>query len=116
MEGFVREEGEGEGFFGVGGDVEFIRSDDVDVRKSCGELGEEKRILCAAAGDDELVDFVFGKNETVQCINDGERGEKSSGADEVVRFGVMFLAECEKFFGVGGAVIFAAGGLGRREL
>ena len=65
MESFVGEEGEGEGFFCVGGDVEFIRSDDLDVRNSGGELGKEKRILGAAAGDDELMDFVFGKDEAV---------------------------------------------------
>ena len=65
MEGFVGEEGEGEGFFGIGGDIEVVRGDHVNFWKSRRELGEEKRILCATAGDDELMDFVFGKDKAV---------------------------------------------------
>src|SRR6266436_6071696 len=49
-----------------------------------GQLSEEKRILRAAAGDDELVDFVFGEDEAIYGVDDGERGEKSCGAEEVV--------------------------------
>ena len=71
VEGFVGEEGKGERFFGVTGDAEFARSDYADVWKSSGELGEEERVLCAPARDDELVDLVFAENKAVERVDDG---------------------------------------------
>ena len=71
MKCFVGHQGEGEGLFGGGGDAEVVGGKDLDWvrfcrctrlarRKSGFELRHDDRIFCAAAGDDELVDFVFG--------------------------------------------------------
>jgi len=46
-----------------------------------------KRIVGAATGDDELLDFCFGKNEAVESVHDGERGEEGDGVEEIVRMG-----------------------------
>jgi hypothetical protein len=89
VEGFVGEDGEGQGFFGVCGDVEdgggkdfnwrrvasgewpFVpQSERVARRKKGIELSEQERVLCAAAGDDELGDFVFGEDEAVESFGD----------------------------------------------
>src|SRR2546426_2488874 len=72
--------------------------------------------MSATAGNDELVNFRFGQNETVQRIDDREGGENCRCTDEIVRLGAKESAECEEFFQVSMAVIFAPGGFGRCEL
>ena len=52
VEGFVGEEGEGVGFFGLFGDVEFFGGEDFDWRERGLELAHQKRIAGPAAGDD----------------------------------------------------------------
>jgi len=59
MEGFVGEEGEGVGFFGLFGDAEFFGGEDGDWGEGGFELAHHERIAGAAAGDDELGDFCF---------------------------------------------------------
>src|SRR5258708_40340828 len=100
MEGFISEQSESESFFGVNGDAEAKRGDDFDLARrgspaevgrnmlgpyaeGCGELGEEQGVAGADAGDDDLVDFGFGQDETVERVNDGPGGEKSAGTDHV---------------------------------
>src|SRR5258708_35680779 len=100
MEGFISEKSESECLFGVNGDAKAKRGDDFDLARrgspaemgrnmlrpyaeGCGELGEEQGVAGAAAGDDELVDFGFGQDETVERVNDGQGGENSGGTDEV---------------------------------
>src|SRR5262249_4152960 len=80
-----------------------------------GELGEDEGIAGAAAGDDELVDFGFGKDEAMQRVDDGKGGEDGGGADEVAGLGTIAAAERKNFLDVGAAVVFAASGLGWRE-
>src|SRR6267143_4951185 len=116
VEGLVREQGKGESFLGVFGNAEPGRGQDFNVRKSGGKLSENKRIVSAAAGDDELVDYCFGENETMERVDHGEGGEHRRGADEIVGLGAMTAAEGDDFLHVSLAVIFAAGGFWRREL
>src|SRR5215471_13014680 len=80
-----------------------------------GELSEDKGVVSAAAGDDQLMKFMFGKNESVECIDDGKGREERGGADKVVRLGVMFFGEREELLDIRGAVVFAASAFGRRE-
>ena len=49
-----------------------------------GELADEKRIVEATAGNDQLMDFCFGQDEAVERVDDGERFEDCSGANQVV--------------------------------
>ena len=93
MEGFIREQGERERFFRIRRDAELRRRKDFDFAQCGGKLRENQRIMRAATGDDELMDFVFGKDEAVQCIGHGKRGENCCRADEVGGFGAMFFAE-----------------------
>ena len=89
MKCFVGHQGEGEGFFGGGGDAEIVRGEDLngatgmlnrsdlaDMGRSPSrlrifdvlrpytqggfELGHDERVFGAAAGDDELINFVIG--------------------------------------------------------
>ena len=69
MEGFVGHQREGEGFFGVFGNAELRRGYDLNWGQCRGELGDDQRVASAATGDDELVDFVFGKNEAMQRVD-----------------------------------------------
>jgi len=112
--GFVGEEGEGVGFFSVFGDAEMGRGENCDGGKGGGELRHDERIVSAASGDDELVDFCFGENEAVESVHYGERGEESYSAKKIVGMGAMFFAQAEEFFDVGGAVVFTASGFWRR--
>lgn len=116
MECFIGHERKGEGFFGVSGNAEGGGGKNFYAgTERGGELRHQKRIFCAAAGDDELMNFYFGEDESVERVNDGERGEDGGGADEIGGLGAMFFAESEDIFQVGVAVVFAAGGFGRRE-
>src|SRR5947208_715807 len=112
----VGEKGEGKGFLGTFGNAETYRGQDFDAGKCGGELGEDQRIVRATAGNDELVNLGFGRDETVQGIDDRECGEDGGCADEVVWLGAIASAEGEEFFQVGVAVAFATGGFGRCKL
>ena len=103
VKSLVCQQSEGESFFRVLGDAESRRRQNVDgLGRAClrrqakarphnfggaanaesgGELGDKKRILGAAAGDDELMDFGLRKHEAVQRVDHGERGENGGGAD-----------------------------------
>src|SRR6266446_5582134 len=116
VEGLVREKGKGEGFLGVFGNAEAGRGQDFNAGKSGGKLSEDERIVSAAAGDDELVNFCSGENETMERVYDRECGEDRCGADQIVGLGAMPSAEGKDFFHVSVAVIFAAGGFWWREL
>src|SRR5467141_3053763 len=67
---FVRQQSEGKGFLGIFGNAETPRGQDFNAREGGGKLREDQRIVRATAGNDELVNFRFGQNETVQCIDD----------------------------------------------
>src|SRR6202045_2323282 len=81
---FVGEKGEGKGFLGFFGNAETRRGQDFDAGKGGEKLGEDQRIVRATAGNDELVNFRFGGDETVQGINDREGGEDCGCADGMV--------------------------------
>ena len=72
---FVGEQGKGVGFLGVFGDAKLRRGENFNWRKCGGQLGHDKRIVGATAGDDELVDSMLGENEAVERIDNRERGE-----------------------------------------
>jgi len=110
VEGFVGEEGEGVGFFGVLGDAELGGGENFDGGQGGGELRHDERIVSAPTGDDELVDFCFGKDEAVERVYNGERGEERDAAEKIVGMGAVFWGEGEELLEVGGAVVFAAGG------
>lgn len=59
VECFVSEECKGEGFFGVFGNAEARRRKNFCAVQGSGELHQKKRVLCAAAGNNELADFCF---------------------------------------------------------
>ena len=63
-----------------------------------------------------MVDPRLAQNETIQGVNDRERGEDCRGTDEIVRFGAMAPAEREDFPHIGVAVVFAPSGFGGRKL
>ena len=69
--------------------------------------------MCAAAGDDELVDPVTGQDETMESVGDRSRSERSGGVNEVIGFSLITLAESEEIFDIGGAEVFAPRGFGR---
>lgn len=69
----------------------------------------------AAAGNDDLLNFCFGPNETIQGVHDGEGSKDCGSADEIVGFGAVATAEGEEVLHIGVAVVFAAGGFGRGE-
>ena len=52
VEGFVGKEGEGVGFFGLFGDVEFFGCEEFDRGQGGFQLAHQERVACAAAGDD----------------------------------------------------------------
>jgi len=115
MKGFVGEEGEGVGFLGVFGDAELGGGEEFDahgVHPACNQ-SDHKRVVSAATGDDELVDFCLRKDEPVQSINNAACGERGCGSDDVVRFGAVLATEGEDFIDIRAPVIFAAGGFGR---
>jgi len=111
----VREKGKGECLLGVFGNTKSGRGQNFDAGKRGGELRKDQRIERATARNDELVNFRFAQNETIQGVNDRERGENGHGPNEVVRFGAMAPAEREDFLHIGVAVVFAARGFGRRD-
>jgi len=47
-------------------------------------LANEKGIVGAAAGNDQLMDFCFGQDEAVERVDDGERCEDCGGTNQVV--------------------------------
>ncbi len=65
VEGFVGQNGESKSFLGIFGDAQFWRADNFDLWKRGGQLREDQRVVGAAAGDDELIDFRFGQDKTV---------------------------------------------------
>src|SRR6266403_1277565 len=52
VKGFVGEEGEGVGFFGLFGDAEFFGGEEFDGSQGGFQLAHQERVACAAAGDD----------------------------------------------------------------
>src|SRR5713101_1594446 len=117
MKCFVGEKGKGESFFRVfrdsktGGGEHFnwvCKVGRAEARPykafaSAGteggrELREDQGVISAATGNDELMDFGSGENETMQRINHGERRENRRRANEVARLGTMPPAEGEQFF------------------
>ena len=144
VEGLVGEEGEGVGFLGLFRDVEVgggdyfdgifwkvpsgewpfgyaqgrraaIRRERIDSEKGF-ELGHEKGIAGAAAGDDQLGDFVFGKDKTAEGIYDGCGREIGHGVENVSRPYFELAGEVEEILDVVRAEIFAAGRLWRTKL
>src|SRR6267143_2356743 len=113
---FVSEKGKGKGFLGAFGNAKTRRGQNFDAGKSGGELGKDQRIVRATTGNDELVDLCFGRDETVQGIDDRECGGDCGCADEIVGLGAIASAEGEEFFQIGVAVVFAAGGFWGWEL
>lgn len=98
MKRFVGEQSKREGFLGSFRNAETRRGQNFDARKGSGELRKDQRVVRATAGDDELVNFRFWQNETVQGINDRKSRKNCRGADEIVWLGAMAPAEGEELF------------------
>ena len=75
------------------------------------KLLKEQGVMCAAAGDDELVDPVIRQDETIESVGHGSRRERRGGVNEVIGFSLITLAESKKLFDIGGTEIFTPGGL-----
>lgn len=111
VEGFVGEQGEGVGFFGLFGDPEFLGGEEFDWCEGRFELTHEKRIAGAAAGDNKLGDFRVGEDKAVERVYHAEGGEDGRGADEVFGTGAEFATFAENFFDESAPKIFTAGRL-----
>lgn len=72
--------------------------------------------MCAATGDDELVDPVTGQDETMESVGDRSRSERGGGVNEVIGFSLITLAESKKLLDIGRAEVFTPCGLGRFAL
>lgn len=59
VKGLVGEDGEGQGFFGVGRNIQRGTGHRLKVGEKRGQLAHEERILCAAAGYRQLRNFGF---------------------------------------------------------
>src|SRR5262249_44558441 len=116
MKRFVCEKSEGESLFGVCGDAEVRGRQHFGFGESRGKLGKDERIAGAAAGDDELEDFVFAGNEAVEGVHHREGGENGSSADEIGGLGVMATPQDYDSFHIIAALGFPAGGFWRREV
>src|SRR6266446_4770697 len=65
VEGFVSQDCESKSFLGVFGNAQLWRAHNLDLRKRCGHLRQDQRVVRAAAGDDELMDLGFGEDEAI---------------------------------------------------
>src|SRR5437879_10829062 len=97
----ISKQGKGERFLSIFGNAETRREQDFDAGKRSGELSENQRIVRATAGHNELVNFRLGQHEAAQGMDDRERGEDCSRADELVRPGAMVAAEGDEHVRVG---------------
>ena len=124
MKCFVGHKGEGEGFFGSGGDAEIVGRDDLNVggrnifELACSwhlgdmprsvfrpymgcergfELRHDERVFGAAAGDDELIDSVFWQDEAIERVDDGQRGEDGDCTNKIGRANVMVASAESRF-------------------
>src|SRR6266568_3937042 len=75
MKRLIRKQRKSESFFAVFGNAQARGRENFDFGKRGCELRQDERIVRAAAGDDKLVNLAPGKDEAVQCIDEGERGE-----------------------------------------
>src|SRR3989449_3214270 len=116
MKCLVSQKRESESFLGVFRNAQSRRRQDFDAGKGGGNLGENQGIVRATTGNNQLVNFRFWQNETIQCIDDRERREDCGRAGAIVRLGAMAAAESEDLFHISMAVMFAPGGFGRGEL
>src|SRR5690348_594386 len=114
MECFVGEDGEAEGFFGVGGDAEGIGGYDLERRQECGEVGDEQRIARAATGEDEFRGALARKDEILNGTRDGSGSEGGRSVNQIVRRNAAAFGESDEASSVLGAEFFAASGFGRR--
>src|SRR5690348_7682797 len=113
MECFVGEDGEAEGFFGVGGDAEGIGGYDLERRKERGEIGDEQRIARAATGEDEFRGALARKDEILNGTRDGSGSEGGRSVNQIVRRNAAAFGESDEASSVLGAEFFAASGFGR---
>src|SRR6266851_8943994 len=65
VKSLVRQQGKSESFFCVFGYAELRGWNDLDLRKGGSNLPHDERVVGAAAGDDELMDFGFWQDEAV---------------------------------------------------
>jgi len=82
--GFAGEHGEGEGFFCVAGNAEFIGGNDFQRRQQGGEIGDEQWIARAAAGDDEFVHARAWEDEIPESASDGDGRECRDRVNQIV--------------------------------
>src|SRR5579863_2678176 len=75
LKGFVGEDGEGEGFFGVGWNAKSAGGDVFQRGQKRGEVGDQQRIAGAAPGENEFSDAGVRKNEILDGLGDGGGGK-----------------------------------------
>src|SRR6266481_8419458 len=89
---FIGEKGKGKSLLGVFGNAKTPRGQNFDAGKGGGKLSEDQGIVRATAGNNELLNSRFVQNETVQRIDDRERGEDGGYADKIVGLGALAAA------------------------
>src|SRR5579875_142839 len=110
---FVAENSEREGFFGIGWNAESVRRNEVQQRKKRGEISNEQRIACAAAGEDEFADADARGNKILNGASDGSGGECGCGVEQIGRTNPFAAGASYELGGVFSAEFFAAGGFWR---
>src|SRR5579872_6070125 len=70
MPGFVGEDGEGEGFFGIAGNAEFVGGNNFQRRQQRDEIGDKQGIASTSAGNDEVVYASARKHKIPESARD----------------------------------------------
>src|SRR5579862_320185 len=110
----IRQQGEGGGFFGCGGQSEFIRGSKLQVQrpKFVGQHGEQRGIIRPATGDHQLSKLAARPDhEAAQRLCDRTRGQSCSRGDHIGLVGASTAFDellCEL-----ASKLFASCGFGR---
>ena len=111
----IGEKGEGEGFFGVGGNAEGVGGNDFERRQERDEICNDERIASAAAGENQFAHARTRAREDkfLAGLRDGCGGESGRGVEQVGGADMAALGERDQAHCVLGAEFFTAGGLRR---
>src|SRR5579864_8743110 len=104
----MREQGKGKRFLRVSRYAKFSRFAHADSIQAGFELGHQQWIVRTASRDNQLSDFRFRRNKTMESIQNGERGQNRSGANYIFRIRASRLAVGEQSAQVCFAILLAS--------
>src|SRR5665811_1370995 len=82
----VRQDGEGNGFLGIGVDAVIGGGGDIDPGQEAGEVGHNLRVVHAATAGDQVGGSGYGTlHDTLDTHGDGGGGEHGGGGDEIAQ-------------------------------